>query len=186
MVLVLATGHVVWDIPDIHQLNVREDELENILTFSNSQLTNGDFWALRRKLDPFKKLAVILTPKTHVLSVIWCMTRQNLLTRSTCERSKENNEKTQRKRKSCKFTILGRRNSRGNHHEFCLVMRCHRHNQLWKYDTLRAFGFVHQESEGRGLIPGVGTMNQVVHPFVVGKLAAVSKQRVTIAEDCER
>jgi hypothetical protein len=39
----------------------------------------------------------------------------------------------------------------------------------------RASGFMYQESEGLGSIPGAGTANQAVHPSGVGKLVAVSR-----------
>lgn len=40
-----------------------------------------------------------------------------------------------------------------------------------------------QESEGPGAIPGMGTANQAVRPYGLGKLVAFSEQWVTTSED---
>jgi hypothetical protein len=52
-----------------------------------------------------------------------------------------------------------------------------------KWVRSRASGFMHHESESLGSIPGVGTVNQAVHPSGIGELVVVIEQWVTTAED---
>lgn len=113
---------------------------KTLVRLSTSSLISRNLWEFTGEKGSLNATGCHSGPQRHFLRqncVVWAITRQNRLTRSTCAWYYA----VEKKHNNCNFTIIRKWNSWGKRLEFCRVARSHRRNHLCRYDPDQPWGF---------------------------------------------